>query len=191
LKDFNEREKLIYDLKKNEKIIHSVVNNAGISLGLKANSTVEEKLDVWRKTIEINLTAPYHLVTGLSNMIADNVGTIINITSLNSRLAFPGNPSYMASKGGLRQLTLSLSIDLAERGIRVNAIAPGYIKTNMTAQSWNDYDKRKERQARTILGRWGEPCDLGGTVCYLASNMSSYITAQEIFVDGGWSSRGL
>ena len=61
----------------------------------------------------------------------------------------------------------------------------------MTAPSWNYYDKRKERQNRTILGRWGETCDLGGTVCYLSSNMSSYITAQEIFVDGGWSSKGL
>ncbi len=191
LEDFHEREKLINDLKKNEKTIHTLVNNAGISLGLKSNSNIEEKLDIWQKTIEINLTAPYHLTTGLSDIIADKVGTIINITSLNSRFAFPGNPSYMASKGGLRQLTLSLSIDLAERGIRVNAIAPGYIKTNMTAQSWNDYEKRKDRQSRTILGRWGEPCDLGGTVCYLASNMSSYITAQEIFVDGGWSSKGL
>ena len=128
---------------------------------------------------------------GLKNNIPDNIGTIINITSLNSSLAFPDNPSYMASKGGLRQLTMSLATDLANREIRVNCIAPGYFKTNMTKKSWNDLKKREERSSRTLLNRWGLPVELGGTVCFLASNISSYITGQEIYVDGGWSIKGL
>ena len=97
----------------------------------------------------------------------------------------------MSSKGGLRQLTLSFAKDLSSRGIRVNAIAPGYIKTNMTLKSWENLETREARTNRTMLGRWGEPSDLGGTVCFLASNISSYITGQEIYIDGGWSSKGL
>ena len=191
LSDFNSRSKLIHEIKSTYTEIHCIVNNAGVSLFPKDEGSFNEKLDVWNYTIETNLTAPFHLISELNKLLPDKLGTIINITSLNSTLAFPNNPSYMSSKGGLRQLTLSFAKDLSSRGIRVNAIAPGYIKTNMTLKSWENLETREARTNRTMLGRWGEPSDLGGTVCFLASNISSYITGQEIYIDGGWSSKGL
>ena len=151
----------------------------------------EEKMKLWDKTLKVNLTAPYRIILGLEELIPDKIGTIINITSLNSTFSFPNNPSYMASKGGLRQLSMALANDLSKRGIRVNSIAPGYFKTNMTKLSWENTEMRNERTSKTFLKRWGEPEDLGGIVCFLASNISSYITGQEIYVDGGWSVKGL
>ena len=119
----------------------------------------------------------------------ENGGSIINITSLNSELGFPNNPAYVAMKGGLKQLTKSLAVDLGKYNIRVNNVGPGYIKTNMTKQGWKN--NRKEIEDRTILGRWGEPKDLVGTMVFLLSSASSYITGQDIYVDGGYLTKGL
>tara|TARA_B100000965_G_C19572678_1_gene749856 strand:+ start:377 stop:1159 length:783 start_codon:yes stop_codon:yes gene_type:complete len=191
LSDYLQRCKLIENILSKYKVIHCIVNNAGVSLFPSKNASFAEKLKVWNYTIEVNLTATFHIISELNKLIPDDLGTIINITSLNSTLAFPDNPSYMSSKGGLRQLTLSFANDLSKRGIRVNSIAPGYIRTNMTLNSWKDLQKRRDRTNRTMLGRWGKPKDLGGIVCFLASEMSSYITGQEIYIDGGWSTKGL
>jgi len=191
LSNSDEIDELIYKLKSKQKTIQCLVNNAGISLAINEKMTLKNKLDIWDQTLKVNLTAPYHLAIGLEKLIPDKVGTIINITSLNSTLAFPNNPAYMSSKGGLRQLSMSLAIDLSHREIRVNSIAPGYFKTNMTKLSWEDKSKRNERSSKTLLKRWGMPNELGGTVCFLASSISSYITGQEIYVDGGWSAKGL
>ena len=118
-------------------------------------------------------------------------GSIINITSLNSELAFPDNPAYVASKGGLKQLTKALAIDLGRYDIRVNNIGPGYMKTQMTLKSWTNRKTRRERQQKTMLGRWGDPEDLIGAAVFLASDAASYITGQDIYVDGGWLTKGL
>ena len=158
---------------------------------INENMTLKNKLEIWDQTLKVNLTAPYHLAIGLEKLIPDKVGTIINVTSLNSTLAFPNNPAYMSSKGGLRQLSMSMATDLSHREIRVNSIAPGYFKTSMTKLSWESESMRNERASKTLLKRWGMPNELGGTVCFLASSMSSYITGQEIYIDGGWSSKGL
>ena len=116
-------------------------------------------------------------------------GSMINITSLNSELGFPNNPAYVSMKGGLKQLTKSLAIDLGEFNIRVNNLGPGYIKTNMTTGSWKN--RKIEIEDRTILGRWGEPEDLLGAVIFLLSSASNYITGQDIYVDGGYLAKGL
>ena len=116
-------------------------------------------------------------------------GSIINITSLNSEIAFPNNPAYVSTKGGLKQLTKSLALDLGKYNIRVNNLGPGYIKTNMTKFGWKN--NRKKIEDRTILGRWGEPRDLVGTIIFLLSDASSYITGQDIYVDGGYLTKGL
>ena len=116
-------------------------------------------------------------------------GSIINITSLNSELGFPNNPAYVATKGGLKQLTKSLAVDLGKYNIRVNNIGPGYIKTNMTKQGWKN--NKQAIEDRTILGRWGKPEDLIGSIIFLLSDASSYITGQDIYVDGGYLAKGL
>ena len=116
-------------------------------------------------------------------------GSIINITSLNSELGFPNNPAYVSTKGALKQLTKSLAVDLGIYDIRVNNVGPGYIKTNMTKMGWKN--NRKQIEDRTILGRWGEPDDLVGTIIFLLSPAASYITGQDIYVDGGYLAKGL
>ncbi len=93
-----------------------------------------------------------------------------------------------AAKGGLKCMTRSLAVSLGKFGIRVNNIGPGYIQTDMTGLSWNDPALRERRRQSTILKRWGQPDDLAGVVVLLASEASSYITGQDLYVDGGWLS---
>jgi len=124
-------------------------------------------------------------------MIKNSKGVIINITSLNAEFAFPNNPAYVASKGGLKQLGKALARDWGRYGIRVNNLGPGYIKTEMTKQSFKDKKKKISRQNSTMLNRWGDMQDLLGPCIFLASDASSYITGQDLYVDGGWSANGL
>lgn len=165
------------------------VHAAGISLYREVPA---DPAGTFARTVEVNLTAAYRCCLAVSErMAADRGGSIIAITSIGARLGFPQNPGYAASKGGLRLLTRALALDLAERRIRVNAIAPGYVRTAMTEESFNDPRRYEERLQRTILKRWGTPEDLVGAAIFLASDASSYITGQEIVVDGGWTVKGL
>lgn len=166
-----------------------LVNNAGVTL---PGDFMTYAADDWDRTYRVNLLAPFLLSQKLApRLAASGLGSIINITSLNAEQAFPGNPAYVAFKGALRQLTKAMALDLADHGIRVNSIGPGYIRTAMTRGSWNDPQKREDRSQRTMLGRWGEPEDLAGAAVFLASPASSYITGQDLYVDGGWLAKGL
>lgn len=164
--------------------IDVLINCAGVT------NEGDDDLEKWNKTIAVNLTGPYLMSKYVIDLMSSG-SSIINITSLNSIFAFPNNPSYVSSKGGLSQLTKSLALDLGPRGIRANAVAPGYFKTDMTKVSFNDPEKNEMIRNKTILGRWGDPEDLVGVCIFLASNASKYITGQEIFVDGGWSAKGM
>ena len=166
--------------------IDGLVNCAGITRG---NDLFEYTDKDWEDTYEVNLKSPFELSRKVAKHMKEHGGSIINITSLNSELGFPNNPAYVAMKGGLKQLTKSLAVDLGKYNIRVNNVGPGYIKTNMTKHGWKN--NRKEIEDRTILGRWGEPEDLVGTIVFLLSSASSYITGQDIYVDGGYLTKGL
>ena len=169
--------------------IDILVNNAGVSYSHTGVNYPEER---WEKTYRVNLHAPYKLSSLFGQMMATaGKGSIINITSLNAELAFPDNPAYVAFKGGLRQLTKSIALDLGRFGVRANNVGPGYFRTDMTTQSFSDPVRNKQRSDRTMLGRWGEPEDLAGVAVFLASDASSYITGQDLYVDGGWISKGL
>ena len=165
------------------------VHAAGISL---QGEPLADPAGTFARTIEVNLTAAYRCFLAASERMAPSRGgSIIAITSIGGLMGFPLNPGYVASKGGLRLLTRALALDLGERRIRVNAIAPGYVRTAMTEASYQDPRRYEERLARTILKRWGAPEDLIGAAIFLASDASSYITGQEIVVDGGWTAKGL
>ena len=129
--------------------------------------------------------------TVIKYMMKNKSGSIINFTSINAELAFPNNPAYVASKGGLKMLGKSLAKDWAKHGIRVNNIGPGYFKTDMTKESYENKQMRTKRTERTMLGRWGDMIDIIGPCIFLASDASSYVTGQDIYVDGGWLANGL
>jgi len=122
-------------------------------------------------------------------MLAQGHGKIINVASAMSFLGGINIPAYTASKGGVAQLTKALSNEWAGRGINVNAIAPGYMKTEMTADLVNDPQREQFIRARIPAGRWGVPDDLKGVVLFLASAASDYVHGAIIPVDGGFLGR--
>ena len=165
--------------------IDILVNAAGINLRTSAEDLT---LDEWQKTIDINLTAPFHL----SQLVADsmkknNWGRIINIASLQSLRAFDISISYGASKGGIMQLTRALAQAYSKDGVLVNAIAPGFFRTNLTESLFQDSTKLKTLANKTMMGRNGEEKDIFGISVFLCSDANSYVTGQTIFLDGGFS----
>ena len=166
-----------------------LVNNAGVSY---THDSLEYSDNLWEKTYNVNLKAPFELSKQIAKIMKKHgSGVIINITSINAELAFPSNPAYASFKGALKQLSKSQALDLGKYGIRVNNIGPGYFRTEMTRRSWANKKISRQRKNRTVLGRWGEPEDLAGIVIFLASDASSYVTGQDIYVDGGWLIKGL
>ena len=182
-------DELVNYVKEHHQRIDVLVNNAGVTFSAEV---LDYPNEAWRKTMQVNLDAPFQLSKQFAAMMKDQSGgSIINITSLASELGFPNNPAYVAAKGALKQLTKSLAVDLGQFGIRVNNIGPGYFKTDMNSASWNDPQRREDRTRRSLLGRWGKPEDMAGAVIFLASDASSYITGQDLYVDGGWLTKGL
>jgi 2-deoxy-D-gluconate 3-dehydrogenase len=122
-------------------------------------------------------------------MLAKGKGKIINVASLLSFIGGITVPAYAAAKGGVAQLTKALSNEWAARGVNVNAIAPGYMATDMTEALIADPDRNKIILARIPAGRWGQPEDMRGAVVFLASDASDYVNGAVIPVDGGWLGR--
>jgi NAD(P)-dependent dehydrogenase (short-subunit alcohol dehydrogenase family) len=169
--------------------IDILVNAAGITLHEEQDGNPAL---IFFKTIESNLVAPFECARRvLPFMVKANYGSIINVTSIGSSLGFPGNPGYVASKGGLAALTRSLALDYGGYGVRVNNLVPGYVRTAMTAISYSDSKSREIRATRTMIGRWGEAKEVAAAAVFLASPASSYVTGSDLFVDGGWAAKGL
>jgi 2-dehydro-3-deoxy-D-gluconate 5-dehydrogenase len=166
--------------------ISILVNNAGISIQKRA---AKHDPDSWDRVIETNLNSGFFLAQiAARSMIPRKRGKIINIASEYSHFGSGAVISYSAAKGGLVQLTKSLAIDWARYNIQVNAIVPGWIKTDMTlpAQSGPFYD---EIITRTPAGRFGEPEEMAGTAIFLASHASDFVTGAVINADGGFAIR--
>lgn len=167
--------------------IDILVNNAGT---IRRAPAVEYSLEDWNTVITVNLTSLFRLcqLAGRS-MLEQGSGKIVNVASL---LSFQGGitvPAYAASKGGVAQLTKSLANEWAGRGVNVNAIAPGYIRTDNTAALQKDPTRSRQIQERIPAGRWGEPEDLAGAVLFLSSRASDYVHGHVLVVDGGWMGR--
>ena len=164
-----------------------LVNNAGIvSL---SGGVLQEKTEDWDSVIETQLNAVF-LLSKLAarSMLSHKFGKIINIGSMYSFFGSGLVPSYSAAKGAILQLTKSMAIELAPHNIQVNAIAPGWIETDMTAPV-HAIPLNDEILARTPAGRWGQPEEVAGTAVYLASRASDFVTGATIRVDGGYSIR--
>jgi 2-dehydro-3-deoxy-D-gluconate 5-dehydrogenase len=169
--------------------IHILVNNAGI--GIPSGGVLLESDEIWDNTIETNLTS----VFGLSRLVAKSMaerkrGKIINIASMYSYFGSGLIPSYSAAKGGIVQLTKSMAVEMASHNIQVNAIAPGWVSTEMTAVIRDNPDFAAFNQMildRTPANRWGESEEMAGTAVFLASSASDFVTGTTIPVDGGYS----
>lgn len=164
-----------------------LVNAAGINprRPFMENSDAE-----WDRTIAINLSAPFFLTRHLAPQMKDRGwGRIINIASLQSQRAFADSAPYGATKGGVVQLTRAIAEAWSPYGITCNAIAPGFFKTALTAVVYADPRKLAANAAQTMIGRNGELADCHGLAVFLASEASSYITGQTIFLDGGFSAK--
>lgn len=164
-----------------------LINNAGIQRRSKCE---EFPIEYWDDVLEINLTSVFQLcqLAG-KQMLTQGKGKIINMASM---LSFFGGylvPAYAASKGGVAQLTKALANEWAGRGINVNALAPGYMDTNLNTAIVQDPDRTREIISRIPAGRWGKPDDLKGAVIFLASDCSDYINGAVIPVDGGYLCR--
>ncbi len=165
--------------------IDVLVNNAGIQRRHPVEAFPAED---WDAIIATNLTAPFLVAQAvIPGMKARGRGSIINIASLMSELGRPTIVPYTAAKGGVRQLTRGLATELGPAGIRVNAIAPGYFMTEMNRALIDNREFDAWVKGRAPLRRWGDPDELAGLAVFLASDASSYVTGQTIFVDGGMS----
>lgn len=158
-----------------------VVNCAGV---IRRGDELEP--DVFADVVDINLNGSMRICAAARPRLAEAGGTIVNTASM---LAFFGGglvPAYSASKGGIAQLTKSLAIAYAGDGIRVNAIAPGWIATPLTKALREDPQRNAAITGRTPLGRWGEPSELAGGVLYLSSPLASFVTGSVLVIDGGY-----
>lgn len=164
-----------------------LVNNAGM---IYRNAAEDYELAAWNTVLQVNLTSVFRLSQLAGNeMLKRGSGKIINIASL---LSFQGGirvPAYAASKGGVAQLTKALANEWAGRGVQVNAIAPGYFRTENTTALQQDETRNRQILERIPAQRWGEPEDLAGAAVFLASSASNYVNGEVLVVDGGWMAR--
>jgi 2-deoxy-D-gluconate 3-dehydrogenase len=164
-----------------------LVNNAGM---ITRDAAEDYDAAAWAMVLQVNLTSVFRLcqLAG-KGMLERRSGKIVNIASL---LAFQGGvrvPAYAASKGGVAQVTKALANEWAGRNVQVNAIAPGYFRTENTVALQADETRNRQILERIPAGRWGEPEDIAGAAVFLSSRASDYVTGEVLVVDGGWMSR--
>ena len=159
----------------------ALVNCAGILMRDR-----EYGIENFMKVLDVNLTGTFRTCTAFRPHLSRAKGSIVNIASMNATLALPRIPAYCASKGGVVMLTKALALAWAEQGIRVNAVAPGYIETAINASGRSDRAHYERIANRTAFKRWGQPREIAGTVAFLCMPASSYATGTVVTVDGGF-----
>jgi len=188
--DFGKRKdlyKFISEVKSDFPVIDILVNNAGTILRKPA---AEHPDKMWDKVIEVNQTAQFILTREIGKeMVARKAGKIVFTASL---LTFQGGitvPGYAASKGAIGQMTMAFANEWAGSGVNVNAVAPGYIRTDNTEALQKDKNRSKAILSRIPAGRWGEPEDFAGPTVFLCSAAADYVHGSIQLVDGGWMGR--
>ena len=143
--------------------------------------------EFFQKVVDINLHGTFRTAVAFHESLKAAHGSLINIASMYAAFGSPWNPAYGASKAAVAQLTRSLAIAWAPDGIRVNAVAPGFIVTEQSARSRTDPDHVAAVNKRTPMARWGQPADIAGPVLFLASDQAGFITGTCVAIDGGYS----
>lgn len=161
-----------------------LVNNAGIAI---PNDFLDTTLEDFRKVIDVNLTGSFLALQRTARTMVERgiEGAIVNMSSINAQVAIPSIPAYCASKGGVMQLTRAAALALAPHNIRVNAVGPGSIDTEMVAAVNANPEAMARVMSRTPLGRLGTAREIADVVAFLASDKASYVTGETIYVDGG------
>ncbi len=161
-----------------------LVNNAGMNVRKPFFEMTPEDYD---RVLGLNLKAVYFTSQKAAQAMASRGGgKIINLASLSSVMGIANISAYGASKGGVLALTKALAVELSPLGITVNAVAPGYVRTEMTDAAFQDQDRYSWMLSRIPLGRTGEPWDIGSSVAFLASPAADYLNGEVIYIDGGW-----
>jgi NAD(P)-dependent dehydrogenase (short-subunit alcohol dehydrogenase family) len=165
--------------------IHILVNNAGCNV---RKAALDVTWDDWNLVLDTNLRGSFFVAQAIARgMIASGYGRIINIGSVTSVFGYAGLAPYGASRGGIRQLTMSLADDWSAHGVTVNCLAPGWFKTSQNRVMYEDQEWVEYLVERIPVKRPGMPSDLDGAVVFLASEASRYVTGQTLLVDGGIS----
>jgi NAD(P)-dependent dehydrogenase (short-subunit alcohol dehydrogenase family) len=181
-----EIENVITETIKKFKKIDILVNNAGIFQPSPSETLKESD---WEKTIDINLKGYFLFAQSVGkHMLKRKKGNIINIASVAGIRGYAQSVAYCSSKGGINLLTKSLAAEWSPQGIRVNCICPGIIETAMTKDILSNKKTKQGMLMKIPLKRTGKPIDIAGGAVFLASDASSYITGQELVIDGGWTS---
>lgn len=164
--------------------IDVLVNNAGTTVRTPSD---ECSLDDWDRVMDVNVRSVFAMCQLVGrHMLEASRGSIINICSLTSEMSRPTIAAYASSKGAVKLLTKTLAVEWAERGVRVNGIGPGYIETDLTGPMLDNPELKGWVDSRIPMKRWGRPEDLAGAAVFLASDASSYLTGQILYIDGGW-----
>jgi NAD(P)-dependent dehydrogenase (short-subunit alcohol dehydrogenase family) len=162
-----------------------LVNNAAISPHVDAVENLDD--DAWSSILSVNLEGTVRVTRRIcAPMLAQGRGAVVNLTSIGAERALPRIAAYNASKGALAALTKTMAVEWAQRGVRVNAVAPAYIETEMTAEVQRRDKLRRWVEGRTPMGRFGQPEEVAAPVVFLCSDAASYITGTTLYVDGGW-----
>jgi NAD(P)-dependent dehydrogenase (short-subunit alcohol dehydrogenase family) len=161
--------------------VHVLVNAAGV-----IQRQDEYRPEVFARVVEINLNGTMRACVSARPLLRRSGGCIVNVASMLSFFGGPAVPAYTASKGGVLQLTKALAVAWAPEGIRVNAVAPGWIRTGLTADLQQDPDAARRIIERTPMGRWGEPADVAGAVTFLSGPDARFVTGVVLPVDGGY-----
>ena len=167
--------------------IDFLVNAAGIQA---RGPAIELSDEDWERLHAVNLRAVFRGCRAAARrMVESGGGAILNVASISSTVGVPGIVPYGAMKGGVVQLTRGLAVELAPSGVRVNAVAPGYVTTAMTEELWRDEDRRAQVTARIPLGRFASPEEISPAALFLLSPAAGYITGEVLHVDGGYVAR--
>jgi NAD(P)-dependent dehydrogenase (short-subunit alcohol dehydrogenase family) len=165
--------------------LDAVVNCAGL-----IRRDAEHQPDVFEHVIDVNLNGGMRVSAAARPLLAKTKGSIVFIASVMSFFGGPKQPAYSASKGAIRNLTMSLGVAYAAEGIRVNAIAPGWVMTELSRGARENPERNAQIMSRTPIGRWADPAEIADPILFLCSDAARYMTGTVMLVDGGYCSVG-